>query len=169
MKVVDRIFKRNKKETKEEPDAVTQTVNLTGEEWAIIQKSIDAGESAYNALPFEAQVNMLDFLRVAFPDEKIENVDDGRNFIKAVVKDKTLREIADNFKEAERLMGLGKAVLKANEKLGSRFDVMIIKSLEKIADGKVQLDRVPTSEDAANVENMVKEARDAFFEGYQTY
>ena len=163
MKVVDKLIKRGKKVNSEEQPVEGQSVDLSDEEWSRIQKSIDAGETAYNSLSCEEQESMLDFLRVAFPDEKIETVDDGRNFIKSVVKNKTIRQIEDNFKEAERLMGLGKAVLKTNEKLGSRFDGMIIKALEKVADGKVQLERVPTANDAANVEYMVKEASEAFF------
>ena len=166
MKVIGKLIRKGKKETvtEEETAVEAETVILTGEEWMRVQRSIDAGEAAYVGLSLEEQESMIDFLRVAFPDEKIETVDDGRNFIKEVVKNKTIQQIEVNFKEAERLMGVGKAVLKTNEKLGSKFDGMILKALEKIADGKVQLNRVPTSNDAANVEYMVKEARDAFLD-----
>lgn len=169
MNVVHKLVRREKKKTAKEMAVEVESVKLTDEEWTRIQRSIDAGEAAYNYLSLKEQENMIGFLKVAFPDEKIETVDDGRNFIKSVVKNKTIQQIEDNFKEAERLMGLGKTVLKTNEKLGSRFDGIIIKALEKLGRGKVQLERVPTSDDAANVENMVKEARDAFFDGQTAF
>jgi hypothetical protein len=46
--------------------------------------------------------------RIAFPDANIQDVEDGRIFIESIVKDKTIKEIEDNFEDAERLIGLGK-------------------------------------------------------------
>ncbi|MDY6966390.1 MAG: hypothetical protein SVM80_10570 [Halobacteriota archaeon] len=166
MSFTDRLRRRGKKESEEKVEEVSSeesTVVLTKEEWVRVQRSIKAGESAYDTLSLEEQVSLLGFARVAFPDEKLDDVEDGRRFIESVVKNKSIDEIVDNFKKAERYISLGKAALKGNEALGSRFDGMIIRALERVAEGKVHLEQVPSSEDAKNVEYIVKAASDAFF------
>ena len=165
MSVMDRIRGRGKKDENEAVEEVESTpaVILTEEEKARIQRSIEAGEAAYDKLSMEEKESLIDFASVAFPDETIETIEDGRKFIQKVVTDKTIAAIEEDFKKAERYIGLGKSVLAGNEKLGSRFDGVIIKGLERVAEGKVHLERVPSAKDAQNVEDMVKAASDAFF------
>jgi|GEM_PF-6827208 len=165
MSVLDRLRGKGKdkiEETVEEGESAP-TVILTEEEQVRIQRSIVAGETAYDKLSMEEKESLIDFASVAFPDETIESVEDGRKFIQHVVTDKTIDAIEEDFKKAERYISLGKSVLAGNERLGSKFDGMIIKGLERVADGKVHLERVPSAKDAQNVENMVKAASDAFF------